>query len=138
MLDYKLLEAMAAVILEGGFDKAARALNLTQSAVSQRVKLLEDQAGRVLLVRTAPPKPTPAGRRYLKHYLQVTRLEGDLTSELAVGGDTAIVSLAVGINADSLATWFPDAIGPFLARERGGHGFAGRRSGSDPQDAAKR
>ena len=41
MFDYKLIEALAMVAQKGGFDKAARALYITQSAVSQRVKLLE-------------------------------------------------------------------------------------------------
>ena len=58
MLDYKLLEAFAMVIIEGGFEKASRRLHLTQSAISQRVKLLEDQYGQILLKRTSPPEPT--------------------------------------------------------------------------------
>lgn len=118
MLDYKLLEAMAAVVLEGGFDKAARVLHLTQSAVSQRVKLLEEQTGQILLVRSSPPAATPAGRRFLKHFLQVAQLEKDLAGEPAAGRDAAFASLTVGINADSLATWFPAVIAPFLSREQ--------------------
>ena len=84
MLDYKLLEALAVVVQEGGFDKAARMLHLTQSAVSQRVKLLEEQTGQVLLARTTPPRATPAGRLMLKHYLQVKRLEDDLVGSSSV------------------------------------------------------
>ena len=44
MIDYKLLEAIAIVVQEGGFEKAATVMNLTQSAVSQRVRLLEERA----------------------------------------------------------------------------------------------
>ena len=55
MIDYKLLEAFAMVVQEGGFEKAATLMNLTQSAVSQRVRLLEDRAGKILLSRTSPP-----------------------------------------------------------------------------------
>ena len=58
MLDYKLLEALALVVQDGGFDKAAHALHITQSAVSQRVKLLEEQMGQILLARTTPPRLT--------------------------------------------------------------------------------
>lgn len=112
MLDYKLIEAMAAVIREGGFDKAAKRLFLTQSAVSQRVKQLEEQLGRILVVRSSPPKATEEGRRLLKHYLQVKRLEDDVLEE--VGDERGVVSIAVGINADSLATWFTGAVRPFL------------------------
>jgi LysR family transcriptional regulator (chromosome initiation inhibitor) len=63
MLDYKLIEALAMVVREGGFDKAARTLYITQSAVSQRVKLLEEYTGQVLIARTTPPQATSAGQK---------------------------------------------------------------------------
>ncbi len=116
MLDYKLLEAFAVVVEEGGFEKGAAVLNLTQSAVSQRVKLLEEQAGCILLVRSSPPKPTDAGREMLKHYCQVKQLEDDLGAGL--GQDEAgFSSMAVGVNADSLATWFFPAVDGYLDSE---------------------
>ena len=116
MLDYKLVEAFAAVVGEGGFEKAARVLHLTQGAVSQRVKLLEEQAGCVLLVRSSPPGPTLAGQEMLKHFKQVKRLEQDLG--VGLGQDAnGFTTLAVGINADSLATWFFPAVDPYLDRE---------------------
>ncbi len=117
MFDYKLIEAMAMVARERGFDKAARKMHLTQSAVSQRVKLLEEQTGQVLIARTTPPRATPAGQKLLKHYLQVKRLEDDLAGEMVESSGNGFSSLAVGVNADSLATWFPDAIRSFLAAE---------------------
>ena len=48
MIDQRLL-AFEVVLQEGGFERAARRLSLTQSAVSQRVKLLEAELGQVLL-----------------------------------------------------------------------------------------
>ncbi len=113
MLDYKLLKALASVVDEGGFERAARVLHLTQSAVSQRVKLLEEYSGQILLVRSCPPEPTEAGTRLLKHYRQVCRLEEDLNSELNAD-DSSFTTLSVGINADSLATWFLPAVRDFL------------------------
>lgn len=116
MLDYKLVEAFARVIAEGGFEKAAAVLHVTQGAVSQRVKLLEEQVGCVLMVRSMPPKPTPAGREMLKHYGQVKQLEADLGPELGLESE-GYASMTVGINADSLATWFFPAISDYLDRE---------------------
>ena len=58
MFDYKLIEALAMVVREGGFENAARALHITQSAVSQRVKMLEELTGQVLIARTTPPQAT--------------------------------------------------------------------------------
>jgi LysR family transcriptional regulator (chromosome initiation inhibitor) len=118
MFDYKLIEALAMVAREGGFDKAARALYLTQSAVSQRVKLLEELTGQVLIARTTPPQATSAGRKLLKHYLQVKRLEDDLMGEIGNPASKGFASIAVGINADSLAIWLLDAIQSFLFEER--------------------
>jgi LysR family transcriptional regulator, chromosome initiation inhibitor len=118
MLDYKLIEALALVVREGGFDKAAKALYVTQSAVSQRVKLLEELTGQVLLARTTPPQVTPVGRKLLKHYLQVKQLEDDLVGEMSEPSNKGFVSITLGINADSLALWFLEAIHPFLVKER--------------------
>jgi len=118
MFDYKLIEAMATVYHEGGFDKAARVLHLTQSAVSQRVKLLEELAGQVLLVRSSPPDVTPAGRRMLRHYLKVQKLEDDLLDDFNAGAEKQFATLAIGVNADSLSTWFPESIGTFLEAEK--------------------
>ena len=108
------MEALERVVAEGGFDKAARQLNITQSAVSQRVKLLEDQTGMVLLTRTTPPVPTHEGQALLKHFIQVRQLEGDLAASLKLEGGSSFRTMALGINADSLATWFYPAVSPFL------------------------
>ena len=118
MFDYKLIEALAMVAQEGGFDKAASALYITQSAVSQRVKLLEELTGQVLIARTTPPQATTAGRKLLKHYLKVKRLEDDLMGEMDLPGEKGFTSIAIGINADSLAFWLLEAIHTFLLEER--------------------
>jgi LysR family transcriptional regulator (chromosome initiation inhibitor) len=118
MLDYKLVEALALVVMEGGFEKAGRVLHLTQSAVSQRVRLLEELVGQVLLARTNPPRPTDAGRGLIRHYLQVKRLEEDLAPRLFPRDEHGFTSLALGVNADSLGTWLFPAVGDFLKRER--------------------
>ncbi|WP_462324959.1 LysR family transcriptional regulator ArgP [Desulfoplanes sp.] len=118
MLDYKLLEGLAAVVQEQGFDKASRTLHLTQSAISHRIKTLEEQTGQILLVRGTPPKPTPAGQRVLKHFRLVQSLENDLEESLSPHPRDGFVSLVLGVNADSLATWFLPAIRPFLDSER--------------------
>ena len=87
MIDYKLIEALAMVARECGFEKAARSLHITQSAVSQRIKLLEGQTGQILLARANPPRPTRAGQRMIKHYLQVKRLEDDLLNTFSPDGN---------------------------------------------------
>jgi LysR family transcriptional regulator, chromosome initiation inhibitor len=107
MIDYPLVEAVAAVLQSGSFDKAAQMLGLTPSAVSQRVKLLEERLGTVLVVRGQPCRATVAGRRIRRHAEDVGLLEHALNAELGrpLSG-VARASLRIAINADSLATWF--------------------------------
>lgn len=116
MLDYKLLEALASVVENGGFEQAGQALGLTQSAISQRIKSLEVRLGQPLLTRHPDLKATPAGQKLLTHFQQVQLLERDLRSALpALTEDTA--RLRIAINADSVATWWASAIGEFCSRE---------------------
>ncbi len=114
MLDYKLIEALAMVVQESGFEKAASKLFVTPSAISQRIRVLEEQTGQILINRTNPPQATEAGARILKHYRLVKRLEEDLTDTFAPHENTRFVTLAVGINLDSLSTWFLDAVKDFV------------------------
>ncbi|HCP56021.1 MAG TPA: ArgP/LysG family DNA-binding transcriptional regulator, partial [Pseudomonas sp.] len=74
MFDYKLLAALAAVVEQGGFERAAQMLGLSQSAVSQRIKLLEARVGQPVLLRETPPQATEVGRRLLNHVQQVRLL----------------------------------------------------------------
>lgn len=108
MLDYALLEALAAVLREGTFERAARALNITPSAVSQRVRLLEERMGQVLVVRSNPASATPAGLALCRHVEQVGLLEHALLADLPAlaQGVQGRVTLPIAVNADSLATWF--------------------------------
>jgi LysR family transcriptional regulator (chromosome initiation inhibitor) len=119
--DPDALECLAAIVEEGGFERAAVRLSITQSAVSQRLRSLEVQVGTVLIVRSRPLKPTTAGRLLLKHALQMRLLRADLERDLhglapsAVGsGDVERISIA--INADSIATWALPALSG-LARQ---------------------
>lgn len=118
MLDYKLIEALAFVVQEGGFEKAAIKLFVTSSAVSQRIKALEEQTGQILINRTNPPVATDAGIRILKHYHLVKRLEDDLIDTFSPQDNKKFATLAIGINLDSLATWFLDAVHDFLLNHK--------------------
>ncbi|OHD81880.1 MAG: transcriptional regulator ArgP [Spirochaetes bacterium RIFOXYC1_FULL_54_7] len=115
MIDYRLLEAFAAVLDEGGFDRAATRLGITQSAVSQRIRALEDGMGRILILRETPPRATMAGERLLRHFRQVAGLEDEAIADLGISEETEFRHLPIAVNADSLSVWFLEAISPFLA-----------------------
>src|SRR5262244_2913286 len=121
MLDYAALSAVAAVVREGSFERAARALNVTPSAVSQRVKQLEERLGSVLIIRGQPCVATETGRLLCRHVDQVGMLETDLRGALpALGAGNEQVTLRVAVNADSFDTWFIDAMAAFLQGETQG------------------
>ena len=117
MLDYPALAALAAVIREGSFERAALALHVTPSAVSQRIRLLEERVGCALVVRAQPCRATDTGRRLCQHLDRVRLLEQDLHGALPALAPEGItrVALPVAVNADSLATWFAPALAAYAA-----------------------
>ncbi|TNI94056.1 LysR family transcriptional regulator ArgP [Aeromonas allosaccharophila] len=113
-LDYKLLRALDAVLQEQNFDRAAKSLHITQSAISQRIKQLEQQFAEPLLIRSQPLQATPLGQKLLAHYRQVHQLELELAGELTPDEPQGPIRISIAVNADSLATWFLPAIAPLL------------------------
>ncbi len=112
-LDYDAILALAAVVREGRFDMAAKSLNVTQSAVSQRIKQLEDRVGSVLIVRGRPCVPTEAGLQFCRYVEQVELLQHELNERMkSLGGTSgsAAAQIRISVNNDSLATWFPNVI----------------------------
>jgi LysR family transcriptional regulator, chromosome initiation inhibitor len=102
-VDLVQLATFQAVIDEGSFDGAARVLHVTPSAVSQRIKALEQAVGQVLVRRAKPAEPTAAGQALVRFAGQVALLERE-----ALGG--AGTRISVVVNADSLHTWFLSAL----------------------------
>jgi LysR family transcriptional regulator, chromosome initiation inhibitor len=109
--DPDALECLAAIVEEGGFERAAQRLSITQSAVSQRLRALEAQVGTVLIVRSRPLKATQAGQLLLKHTKMMRLLRADLERDLkelapsSLGGSREEERISIAINADSIATW---------------------------------
>lgn len=120
--DPDALECLAAIVEEGGFERAAQRLSITQSAVSQRLRALEAQVGTVLIVRSRPLKPTSAGQLLLKHTKQLRLLRADLERDLkelapsSAGSGREEERISIAINADSIATWALPALNE-LARQ---------------------
>ncbi|ANB16394.1 Transcriptional regulator, LysR family [Dokdonella koreensis DS-123] len=100
------MAAFAAVLEEGSFEAAAQRLSVTASAISQRIKSLEDRLGQVLVVRQTPCRPTAAGERLLLRVRPMKILEAEALAEFVPAEDMALRSIAIAVNDDSLQTWF--------------------------------
>jgi LysR family transcriptional regulator (chromosome initiation inhibitor) len=109
MLDPAQLAALAAVHRRGAFDLAAVELHVTPSAISQRIKALEEATGSLLIRRGAPCSATPTGLRLIRHHDEITLLESTLAVELP-GLSPGPTTLRIAVNADSLATWVIPAL----------------------------
>ncbi len=118
MIDLPLdqVRTLLAAVDEGTFEAAAEALHVTPSAVSQRVKALEQRTGRVLLLRTKPVRLTASGEVVVRFGRQLARLERDAGAELGLADAAGPTSLPIAVNADSLATWFLSAIAEVAER----------------------
>jgi LysR family transcriptional regulator (chromosome initiation inhibitor) len=114
MLDPAQLAALAAVHRRGAFDLAAAELHVTPSAISQRIKALEETTGTLLIRRGQPCTATDAGLRLIRHHDEITLLERTLAQDLP-GLAPGPATLRIAVNADSLATW----VIPALAKTQG-------------------
>lgn len=106
--DHSHLEALWHVAREGSFERAGRALGVTPSAVSQRVKTLESRLGH-RLVNRRPCAPTEMGLRLCRHFDEMNLLQHNLDAELRREGiidESVPLTIRIAVNADSLASWF--------------------------------
>ncbi|WP_435237301.1 LysR family transcriptional regulator ArgP [Psychromonas sp. PT13] len=115
-IDYKLLKALDAVVIEQNFERAAHRLHITQSAISQRIKLLETQLGQPLLIRAQPIQPNSLGQQLLGHYQRVLQLEAELVNQFN-DNDQQAQLMPIAVNADSLSSWFIPALTPLLQQK---------------------
>ncbi|EEE36508.1 chromosome replication initiation inhibitor protein [Rhodobacteraceae bacterium KLH11] len=110
LLDPHHLSALAAILRHGSFEAAASELSVTPSAISQRIKALEDRVGAALIQRGVPCTGTPAGLRIARHAEDIRLLEAKLARELTLDSQEGPARVRVALPADSLATWFIDAM----------------------------
>jgi LysR family transcriptional regulator (chromosome initiation inhibitor) len=120
--DLAQLEALSAAVTEGTFEAAARALNVTPSAVSQRIKALESAVGRVLVQRSKPVVATESGQAILLLARQIEMLADDAlrgldgerlpfdSADQVTPAAPPPVRMPIAVNADSLATWILPAL----------------------------
>ncbi|WP_037308197.1 LysR family transcriptional regulator ArgP [Ruegeria halocynthiae] len=109
-LDPIHLSALSSILRHGSFDAAAAELAVTPSAISQRIKALEDRVGAALINRGTPCTATPAGLRIAQHAEDIGLLEAKLARDLTLDQTSGPARVRVAVPADSLATWFIDVM----------------------------
>lgn len=104
-MDYASIKTLESVIRNQNFERAAKELFVSQSAISQRINQLEAHYGQRLLIRELPYKATELGEKILSHYRKVLSLE----QALELGSHEASEvkpTIRIAMNVDSLEIWF--------------------------------
>ncbi len=95
MFNPQWLRTFSTLIELGSFTRCAERLDLTQAAVSQHVKRLEERLGPLLIRRPRKLELTPAGRALLEYCVELSaadqRLQQRLTDHDAERGEIALI-----------------------------------------------
>ncbi|WP_284694728.1 LysR family transcriptional regulator [Geomonas sp. Red32] len=82
-MDSLNLRSLIEVVRTGSFSKAAENLFVTQSAISRRIKCVEEECGHPLLDRSGPTiKPTAAGKIFIGEAEKILSLEENMLHRL--------------------------------------------------------
>lgn len=95
------LAALVEVLRSGSFEDAASRLRITPSAVSQRIKSIEEQIGSMVVIRSKPCRPTAVGQRLMQHFEEIMILENRLGADLGKAPDPAILRIGLDEDANS-------------------------------------
>lgn len=111
-LDVESLRTYLAVLDAGGMTRAAERLNLTQSAVSWKIKRLEERVGRPLLIRDGHTiRPTRDGRALLDDARSIVELHDGAVWRLRSPELTGKIKF--GSNEEIDATHIASVLGRF-------------------------
>jgi DNA-binding transcriptional LysR family regulator len=112
-METRYLKTLVEAIEKGSFSKAADALHITQSAVSQRIKFLEEQYGHQLIDRSgAILEPTPIGKLVLVKAHEILKTECELIESLRQKG--AQKRLAICCTPSFGMAYLPQILSDFI------------------------
>lgn len=108
-MDTRQLTSLVAIARHGTFARAAEAVHITPSAISQQIQALEQELNVLLFERSSrPPKLTPQGIQVLEMAQEILRLSEDTKSSLR--GDRIAGTLMLGSVRTSALDLLPAAI----------------------------
>lgn len=112
-LENSELRAFRAVVEESGFKRAADALHISQSAVSQAVANLEAKFDSILINRGKELKLTDAGQRLFQHAVEVLREEQQTIEDIAQLKLGKMETLNIAMSASINRFYGPDLISAY-------------------------
>lgn len=117
-MDFVTLKTLIVSAECGSFSKAAEILCVTQSAVSRRIKLLEEHYEQLLLDRSGMSlRPTAAGQLLLDRARQILKVEQDFLHDLEVLASKRKISFCC--TPPFGMSYLPDVFTRFMSRNSG-------------------
>lgn len=108
-METRFLQTLLTVVETSSMAEAARRLNITPSAVVQRIKALENEIGQPLIQRSGHSmQPTAAGAAIIPTAKKLLEVEGDIKAAAAV--DLEIGLLRIGVIHSALTGLLPDLL----------------------------
>lgn len=105
-----------AIVREGSFTAAAKALSITQPTLSQTVRQIETQLGESIFVRSKTSVSlTPAGALYVEAARRIVQTETQLQEAISMLHGHAIGTLRVGLMCHRSEELLPQVLSDFLA-----------------------
>ena len=105
-----------AILREGSFTAAAKALSITQPTLSQTVRQIETQLGEPIFVRGKTPAVlTPAGALYVEAARRIVQTETQLTEAISLLRGHAVGTLRIGLMRHRSEELLPQVLGDFLS-----------------------
>ncbi|MGH9938545.1 MAG: LysR family transcriptional regulator [Blastocatellia bacterium] len=116
-MDILQLEHFLAVVDEGSFTRAAERVYRTQSAISQSIKKLEEEAGAPLFARDMPDVClTPSGKMLVEYARRMVRLRDDAMRSLGDLQHLATGSLSIAAHEAAAVYLVPGPLKNYLQK----------------------
>lgn len=114
MIEFRHLRALVAVAETGNLSKAGKRLNLSQPALSQQIKALEEHVGAELFQRKSSPlRLSPTGDRLLATAYEVEKLISQSERDLARIADGKAGQLRIAVECHSCFDWLMPSMDAF-------------------------
>ncbi|WP_080874810.1 LysR family transcriptional regulator [Oceanobacillus timonensis] len=113
MDDYEILLQLYEI---GTIRGTAKAILISQPAVTQRLKYMENYFGEEIFIRTSKRLlPTPAGERIIQHAKETVEKERQFKNRLAESGEEIQGTLSIACSSLISQRYLPEILGEFTA-----------------------